>query len=319
MKHVIKQSIALCAVVTSLLISACSTKPFESISHETSSQHQEDDVYVCSMHPEITGQKGDKCPKCGMDLTQINQKSSEIIDVKIAHEPKEILEGVKTQLSTTIMKDGKNAALDIVHEKKIHMLIVDEDLTWFDHIHPREQANGSHKVAETFPHGGTYYVYADFKPNGSSATVHKQKLKVTGSVHAVTDTVENKWISHVDGYTATLINGNDFQTNRPQHIGIQIEKNGHSITSHDIEPYLGAVAHVVIIGRKDKEMLHVHPGSNEHVPIHGETHFEKPGIYRMWVQFKVDGIVRTADFTVNVVEGQETNENHHLDHGNHHH
>jgi len=28
-------------------------------------------TYACSMHPEITGIKGDKCSKCGMDLTPI--------------------------------------------------------------------------------------------------------------------------------------------------------------------------------------------------------------------------------------------------------
>jgi heavy metal-binding protein len=27
-------------------------------------------VYVCPMHPEVTGKKGDKCPKCEMDLVE---------------------------------------------------------------------------------------------------------------------------------------------------------------------------------------------------------------------------------------------------------
>lgn len=39
----------------------------------SSSQHTEaieaDDDYTCPMHPEVTGKQGDKCPKCGMDLT----------------------------------------------------------------------------------------------------------------------------------------------------------------------------------------------------------------------------------------------------------
>jgi hypothetical protein len=26
-------------------------------------------LYACSMHPEVTGKKGEKCPKCGMNLT----------------------------------------------------------------------------------------------------------------------------------------------------------------------------------------------------------------------------------------------------------
>jgi hypothetical protein len=27
-------------------------------------------LYACPMHPEVTGNKGDKCPKCGMALTE---------------------------------------------------------------------------------------------------------------------------------------------------------------------------------------------------------------------------------------------------------
>ncbi|WP_394990734.1 DUF3347 domain-containing protein [Emticicia sp.] len=29
----------------------------------------QEQVYACSMHPEVTGKKGDKCSKCGMELT----------------------------------------------------------------------------------------------------------------------------------------------------------------------------------------------------------------------------------------------------------
>lgn len=28
-----------------------------------------DATYACPMHPEVTGKEGDKCSKCGMDLT----------------------------------------------------------------------------------------------------------------------------------------------------------------------------------------------------------------------------------------------------------
>ena len=27
-------------------------------------------LYTCPMHPEVTGKKGDECPKCGMKLTE---------------------------------------------------------------------------------------------------------------------------------------------------------------------------------------------------------------------------------------------------------
>ena len=31
-------------------------------------------VYVCSMHPKMTGKKGDKCPTCGMALVEKKAK-----------------------------------------------------------------------------------------------------------------------------------------------------------------------------------------------------------------------------------------------------
>ena len=33
-------------------------------------------VYACPMHPEVTGKKGDKCPKCGMDLKEVKDGTS---------------------------------------------------------------------------------------------------------------------------------------------------------------------------------------------------------------------------------------------------
>ncbi len=36
----------------------------------STSAPQGDMVYACSMHPEVTGAKGDNCPKCGMALTE---------------------------------------------------------------------------------------------------------------------------------------------------------------------------------------------------------------------------------------------------------
>ncbi len=29
-------------------------------------------AFACPMHPEVTGNKGDTCPKCGMDLEETN-------------------------------------------------------------------------------------------------------------------------------------------------------------------------------------------------------------------------------------------------------
>ena len=138
MKRVVNQSIALCAAAMSLFITSCYKTQAESTITEQSILHQADSIYTCTMHPEITGIKGDKCSKCGMELQLLANEPSENIEVKFATEPSTLDAGKEAKLSTTFLKDGKIEALDIVHEKQIHMLIVDEELTWFNHLHLEE-------------------------------------------------------------------------------------------------------------------------------------------------------------------------------------
>ena len=64
-----------------------------------------------------------------------------------------------------------------------------------------------------------------------------------------------------------------------------------------LENYLGAKAHMVVIGVEEKQYLHVHPEVvNGKFDLH--TTFEKAGVYRGWVQFQSNGKVHTADFVI---------------------
>lgn len=36
--------------------------------HDNAAPQEQAQTYVCPMHPEVTGNKGDTCPKCGMNL-----------------------------------------------------------------------------------------------------------------------------------------------------------------------------------------------------------------------------------------------------------
>lgn len=69
------------AIVFITLLSACknssSEKASTSESTNTSQSTETDEaLYACPMHPEVTGNKGDKCPKCGMELTEKVASSS---------------------------------------------------------------------------------------------------------------------------------------------------------------------------------------------------------------------------------------------------
>ncbi|WP_131494767.1 heavy metal-binding domain-containing protein [Flavobacterium enshiense] len=40
------------------------------VDHDSKTMESDSKMYACPMHPEVIGKKGDKCTKCGMDLTE---------------------------------------------------------------------------------------------------------------------------------------------------------------------------------------------------------------------------------------------------------
>lgn len=64
------KNIILSIAATALLLVSCNQKNKEAVSNTSESKETASERYACSMHPEITGKKGDKCSKCGMELTK---------------------------------------------------------------------------------------------------------------------------------------------------------------------------------------------------------------------------------------------------------
>jgi nitrous oxide reductase accessory protein NosL len=58
------------AAVSAFTFSACNSHKASETSSTITVTSDSTQVYACSMDPEITGKKGEKCSKCGMDLTE---------------------------------------------------------------------------------------------------------------------------------------------------------------------------------------------------------------------------------------------------------
>ena len=71
----------------------------------------------------------------------------------------------------------------------------------------------------------------------------------------------------------------------------------------DLEPYLGAAGHVVILSEDAGQYLHVHPidESSSGPAAQFATSFPKKGLYRIWGQFQHEGEVLTVPFTVEII------------------
>ena len=71
------------------------------------------------------------------------------------------------------------------------------------------------------------------------------------------------------------------------------------------EPYLGAGGHLVALREGDLAYLHVHPGGHGEPEAHDDavafmSEFPSEGRYRLYLQFKHEGSIHTAEFTQEV-------------------
>ena len=114
---------------------------------------------------------------------------------------------------------------------------------------------------------------------------------------------ETRTIARVDDYTVTLDGG--LAPEEARDLRLRVTRGGQPVT--DLDPYLGAYGHLVALRSGDLAYLHVHP---EGEPGDGITRpgpevtfsatAPSPGIYRLFLDFKHEGVVRTADFTLAV-------------------
>ncbi|MEO5945418.1 MAG: DUF3347 domain-containing protein [Chitinophagaceae bacterium] len=64
------KSIFFAALVMAFVFTACNSNTDKSKDTKTEKETTPtEQMYACSMHPEVTGKKGDKCSKCGMELS----------------------------------------------------------------------------------------------------------------------------------------------------------------------------------------------------------------------------------------------------------
>ncbi len=321
-----KISTFLITVLTVVSIAACNNDAANKAnadSTQTASADAHEHAYRCPMNCEKgkTYDKPGKCPVCGMNLEHYDGGEDNGLSYKMqyASNPAQIGAGQPVTISFTpkvIGKDSEAVALDLQHEKKIHLIVVSDDLSYFEHIHPDYQADGSYQIKvlgkgqgysngpgknETkFEKGGDYFLFADYKPTGGSHQVEKVPVKIAGTAKAPARFTTDKLSGTSGNYSVTLnATGGKLVTGTQLHIAGTVLKDGKEIDATTLENYLGAKAHMVVISMDEKEYLHVHPDV-----VNGKfdlnTTFKKPGIYRGWIQFQSEGKVHTIDFTMNV-------------------
>lgn len=174
---------------------------------------------------------------------------------------------------------------DVAHGRRMHLVLVRRDLRGFQHLHPSVGVDGTWRVTARLPHAGTYRLFADFTRAGQQRTLGAD-LQVGGAFVPKDVPTSAATVRSDHGAEVRL----DREGGR---VAFAVRRAGRSVDD-ELEPYLGAKGHLVALRMGDLAYLHTHPAGDG---LGFVSELPGPGRYRLWVQFRLDGVVHTAAFT----------------------
>jgi hypothetical protein len=190
---------------------------------------------------------------------------------------------------------------DTVHEKLIHLIILRDGLDEFAHVHPAVDEQGNLTITHTFPKAGKYRLFADYKPKDKAAAIAKAQIDISGEPSpSAALTVNAPGKVNADGLVAQIELQNA-KAGKESEVRFRLSNEaGQPID--DLQPYLGARGHLVVISADGTQYVHAHPmdapaAANEIVFM---SHFPAAGTYKGWGQFRVADHVRTVPFVVQI-------------------
>ena len=276
------------------------------------------------MHPEVQQATAGDCPKCGMAL----HKSGETAPARAlnghshaAAEPtlhvaarttKPLKAGDRADVTMILKKkNGSPVTLNDLketHTEKIHVLLIDPTLTDYHHEHPVPgSVPGEYRFSFTPKKKGAYRMWADVVPIATG----KQEYVIADiggapSAGPIPDRASSlKAI--VDGLTYSVELKEPLKAGRMTMSTLVVKKTDGSIF-RNLEPIMGAYAHIVAFSEDYKTIAHVHPMGDEPKSSRdrgvGELQFHiqpaNAGLLRVFVQVQIEGQSKFAPFTLAV-------------------
>jgi hypothetical protein len=186
--------------------------------------------------------------------------------------------------------------LDLDGGVRLHLIVVRRDFAGYQHLHPVLARDGSWSTPLTLSAPGVYRAFADFDVAGKK-TVLGHDLFVPGNF-VPASVAAPATSARSDGFRIALTHG-ELHAGKEMELRFSVTRNGGPAPSFD--SYVGHRGHLVALRDGDLAYSHVHPladGAPGEIVFH--TELATAGRYRLFLQFKIDGVVHTAPFTVEV-------------------
>ncbi len=267
-------------------------------------------------NPKTTGNAGVYCSSGGTLADTMPIQSHRSYCIKSDSRGKTYDPNIPNEYSFSIVDDRGNTLRDftITQTKPMHVIVVRKDLAYFEHAHSVfDRERGMFTVKNlTFPDDGEYRIFADFAaargqkdPMGMPLPVTiYEDVSVGGSYKPKNIGTEEK-TKTFDGYQVALETHGALVSGQESMLMFDIFQNGKPVT--DLEEYLGALGHSVILREGTLDFIHAHPmeAKNQNGTLSFMVNFPEAGKYKVFTQFQRSGKVFRADFVVGVAQGAQ--------------
>lgn len=270
--------------------------------------------------------QGDLSEKAATDYRQQPTQAPDearTYKVELLSDTKKLKSGELTHITYKI-KNDKDETLkhfEVSHEKVMHLIVVRKDLQYFQHVHPTYDVEKSEFMGDVnFPTDGQYVLYADFTPakfaDNSKLQPFTASIDVAIGNQSKYKPVTQKMSSGkktINDYEVVYEVPSDLRAKKEVSYGLVISKKGEPVSN--LEQYLGAMGHSIVINTKTMQYIHTHAGemSEDHGSGHSDhneetsgpnisfrTTFPEVGIYKIFTEFKHDEKVMMAEYVVEV-------------------
>jgi hypothetical protein len=265
------------------------------------------DAFWCPMHLDVRSPGAGICPICGMALEPIPppRVGEYRMDVAVVAGRR----GVGASRLRITVRDPAHGrpvpAFTAIHERLLHLFIVDRSLEYFRHVHPLPAGDGVFELTQDLP-PGEYVLIADFLPRGGRAQLLQRAIVTPGyqgplfpPAPALTPETS---ADRVEGGVRVHLDAGVLKAGKEAVLRFTLSDLATGAPLSDLEPFLGAPGHLLIVNADLTEADHAHP---EEPATSGPSISFQPlmpaaGVYKLWFQFQRRGVVITAAFVVSV-------------------
>ncbi len=189
------------------------------------------------------------------------------VTMTVAPQPEAGANHFLVRLATSTGKPIGPAELLEVHTRKLHLLIVDDTLGDYQHVHPEPTRNpGEWAFAFAPMRTAAYRVFADFTPVVTGRSLYAgADIAVTAARRGAAQAGESTpawpaetWRTERDGFVFQLTPAaRPVRAGQPEDLVFNVARSDGEATT--LEPVMGALAHLVAFDSERGGFAHLHP------------------------------------------------------------